>query len=101
MLCFLPDGLEMVCLLFVTIAAEILPKRIGKTGMEKGIQQGFRWMPFSMPVFPMRFGSISAAIVTKRRQTISSPSGRKQSIQIPSDNAWLTVIKHGSCKGDG
>ena len=67
----------------------------------KGIQQGFRWMPFSMPVFPMRFGSISAAIVTKRRQTISSPSGRKQSIQIPSDNAWLTVIKHGSCKGDG
>lgn len=39
MLCFLPDGLEMVCLLFVTIAAEILPKRIGKTGMEKGIQQ--------------------------------------------------------------
>ena len=39
MLCFLPDGLEMVCLLFVTIAAEILPKRIGKTGMEMGIQR--------------------------------------------------------------
>ena len=45
MLCFLPDGLEMVCLLFVTIAAEILPKRIGKTGMEKGIQRNTCWMP--------------------------------------------------------
>lgn len=48
MLCFLPDGLEMVCLLFVTIAAEILPKRIGKTGMEKGIQRNPCWMPFDV-----------------------------------------------------